>query len=286
MRILICGHRSFAASGLREVLEHAGHQVETFSRGESMRSGSDVSGDVFLIDENEHLAAGYDFVVNFILIKGDSVRENLAYANALLRFCNRIKPRALLQVSSISTYPRTLREVNEETPIASPGALHGPYAAVKTAFDSALQNSERAFHVSYLRPGFIVDRSNGSAPMAGIARRVLGPLHVILGDRGSPLPLIKRSQFHEAISRIIASEEVANCYLLFANDGGTKFSYARQHLRGPLCPLPKSATLLAAHAFQILGIFSARQLAQVEGLFCRTSFNSSETERVLGMKFR
>src|SRR5207249_3024913 len=49
VRTLLCGHRSFAARGLAEALEGAGHQVVRFSRGEVGRAQRSVSGPVDLL---------------------------------------------------------------------------------------------------------------------------------------------------------------------------------------------------------------------------------------------
>ncbi len=285
MRILICGHRSFAATGLVEALERAGHAVETFSRGDSERSGNHITGNVFTIDESKHLSERYDFVINFIIIKNESVGDNLRYARALVNLCNRVRPRALIQISSISAYSRERPRVVETTPISTPGTARGPYAAIKSEVDHHLESADRQFPICFVRPGFITDPSV-TPSMAGVARRLCGPVHLLMGDRKTPLPQISRADLHEALARIVEKRQLDSCYLLCSNRQGTKYAYARKHLNGPILSLPRTPTLLTARFLKAMGLFSERQYFQVRGLFCRTSFDPSVTEKALGMEFR
>jgi hypothetical protein len=48
MKILLCGERSFAASGLYEKLTAAKFDVDCFSRGIEERIENKITGDVFL----------------------------------------------------------------------------------------------------------------------------------------------------------------------------------------------------------------------------------------------
>ena len=53
--ILICGDRSFAANGLKQQLEKRGHTVECFSRGEIIKDGNLIRGNVFEMYNNPYL---------------------------------------------------------------------------------------------------------------------------------------------------------------------------------------------------------------------------------------
>lgn len=285
MRILICGHRSFAATGLQSRLALDGHVVHGFSRGPEAGDGRVVTGDVFAIATNAFLESHYDLVVNFILIKNGSVAANVRYANALMDLCDKVRPRALLQVSSISAYPLDERHVTEETAIDVTRSPRGPYAAIKIAVDHAIEGRRRDFAVSYLRPGFIIDEG-ATPPSAGIALQLRLGAWLVLGDRRTTLPILFRSEFHEAICRIVRESEVASTYLLFANDGMTKASYVRRYLHATPISLPRSPLLHTAAALAELGLLSAERASQVRGLFRRTRFDSRATEARLQMRFR
>ena len=69
-KILICGHRSFVATGLINKFKTAGIDFDCFSRGKEERNGNVVTGDVFLMHQNSELSENYDIVVNYILLKG------------------------------------------------------------------------------------------------------------------------------------------------------------------------------------------------------------------------
>src|ERR1700727_2408936 len=71
-RVLLCGHRSFAARGLMERLQTAGHQVICFSRGIEDEKDDIVTGPVARIHTNPHLSGDFDTLINYILLKEES----------------------------------------------------------------------------------------------------------------------------------------------------------------------------------------------------------------------
>ena len=85
--VLVCGHRAFAARGLRDLLEAQGHQVTEFSRGPIGRKCGSFTGPVTELHCNPHLEAGYDAVVNFIVLRHESVQRNLDYFESLSKMC-------------------------------------------------------------------------------------------------------------------------------------------------------------------------------------------------------
>ena len=78
-KILICGHRSFVATGLINKFKTAGIDFDCFSRGKEERNGNVVTGDVFLMHQNSELSENYDTVVNYILLKRIFNIVNLSY---------------------------------------------------------------------------------------------------------------------------------------------------------------------------------------------------------------
>ena len=83
MKILICGHRSYAARNFKEKLENAGHEVWCFSRGNVMVDNHVITGPVMEMDKNPYLKGiSVEVVINFILLDGQSVDDNLKYIDA------------------------------------------------------------------------------------------------------------------------------------------------------------------------------------------------------------
>lgn len=54
-KVLICGHRSFVATGLIKELENNGISYDCFSRGEVKRDGDVVTGNVLSMADNDLL---------------------------------------------------------------------------------------------------------------------------------------------------------------------------------------------------------------------------------------
>lgn len=81
-KVLICGHRSFVATGLMKELENNGISYDCFSRGEVKHDGDVVTGNVMNMADND-LLAEYDTVVNYIILKEQSVEDNIAYIQSL-----------------------------------------------------------------------------------------------------------------------------------------------------------------------------------------------------------
>jgi len=284
MNVLICGERSFVAKGLVEKLIGNGFSVDAFSRGPEARNGNSVTGDVFAIDENPHLADSYDVVVNFILIKNGDMDENLRYAQALHRFCDSRHVGRLVQISSISVYPNGAPYVDEASAIENDTTRKGSYAAIKIAVDRYLSDASKSYGITFVRPGFIVD--DGIIPsMVGIVRSILPGMGILMGNRRTSLPLVRRSCVHEALLRMLKDGKWRDVYLLLENRGGTKWDFAKSYFRGIILPLPRGGVLLAAQFLRVIGVFRKRHLEMLKGLFKTTYFDSSETEYALQMSF-
>src|ERR1035437_1774714 len=104
MKVLVLGHRSFAARGLPEALKAAGHEVTCFSRGVVGEREGVVTGPVEEVDKNPHLQVRFDAVINYILLKDDGVEKNVAFVGAVARLCKERGVGQLVQISSISSY--------------------------------------------------------------------------------------------------------------------------------------------------------------------------------------
>lgn len=282
-RVLICGHRSFVATGLTEMFEKHGISYDCFSRGKEEREGNVVTGDVLTMADNSQLDT-YDTIINFIILKEKSVEDNLQYIQSLLDFCKKKGVKHLVQISSISAYPNEATYVDEKSEIERDWHNKGGYASIKVAVDHYLdEHPIEGMTVSFVRPGFIYEK-NHEISKAGILISKCG-LHVLLGDKKTCLPLISRHNIHEALSRIVEAEKKENVYLLLNKDkaDGTKYNFVRRQWNVKPLSLPYSPIMLAARILRTIGVFKQHHYLKVVGLFKRTWFNSEGTEKALGM---
>ncbi len=282
-KVLICGHRSFVATGLGKELDKAGITYDCFSRGEEKRDGNVVTGDVLAMANNACLDE-YDTVINYIILKEQSVEDNISYIKSLLDFCKKKKVKHLLQISSISVYPNEAVVVTESSDIEKDYHNKGGYASIKVAVDHYLmEHSVEGMTVSFIRPGYIYTK-NKEISKAGILVSKLG-MNVLLGDKKTTLPLICRETLHKAITKIVASEHKEQVYLLLNKDKelGTKYNFVcHQWNVNPIC-LPYAPIIACAKILKGIGVFKQHHYLKFVGLFKRTWFNSSHTEEVLGM---
>lgn len=284
-RVLICGHRSFASTGLVDMMEANQIIFDCFSRGKEDKVGNVITGDVMSMINNKYLD-NYDTVINFIILKGKSVEENIDYIKVLLDFCKKKKVKHLIQISSISVYPNEAKEVDERSSIESDWHNKGGYARIKVAVDQYIEdNISEEIKVSYVRPGFIYTK-NKEISKAGILISKLG-INILLGDKKTTLPLINREVLHEAIIRIIKTDEPKKVYLILNKDkeAGTKYEFVRNQWNVlPIC-LPYWLIMGGAKLMKFIGILQPRIYQMFVGLFKRTWFNSTDSEKYLGMSF-
>ena len=284
-KVLICGHRSFASTGLSEMMETNQIMFDCFSRGNEEKVGNVITGDVMFMTDNKYLD-NYDTVVNFIILKEKSIEENIEYLKVLLDFCKRKKVKHLIQISSISVYPNEAVEIDEHSSIESDWHNKGGYARIKVAVDKYIEsNVPEGIKVSYVRPGFIYTK-NKEISKAGILISKFG-INILLGDKKTTLPLINREILHEAIIRIIKAEEPKKVYLILNKDKETetKYKFVRNQWNVlPIC-LPYWLIMGGAKLMKFIGILNQRSFQKFVGLFKRTWFNSTESERNLNMSF-
>ncbi len=284
-KILVCGHRSFVATGLADKLSSDGLTFDCFSRGDEKREGCIVTGDVMKMADNRFLSE-YQTVVNFIILKNCSVEDNIRYIASLLDFCKKKKVKHFVQISSISVYPNEADEVNEKSPIESDWRNKGGYASIKVAVDHYLEdNPVEGMKVTFVRPGFIYTK-NREISKAGILISKPG-LNILLGDKKTTLPLINREVLHEAIIKIINARNPEKVYLILNKDksAGTKYEFVcNQWNITPIC-LPYGIIMGLARFMKSIGVFKQRHWLKFVGLFKRTWFNSTVSEKLLDMSF-
>lgn len=284
-KLLLCGHRSFVASGLVDKLCTEKLSYDTFSRGIEERVYENVTGDVLRMHENKCLG-DYDTVINFIILKDRSVEDNLEYIKSLLLFCEKKHVNRLIQISSISVYPNDAAVVTEESEIEKDWHHKGDYASIKVAVDHFIEEHKpEGLEVIYVRPGFVYEK-NHEICKTGILISRFG-LNILLGDKKTTLPLISKNKIHDALIKISQAGKVNNVYLLLNSDkeDGTKYNFVTRQWKVNPITLPSKTLLLLARLMKAIGLFKERHNLKVVGLFKQTWFDSRESEKALGMSF-
>lgn len=284
-KVLICGHRSFVATGLSKFLTINNLENDCFSRGITERKDNIITGDVMNMKDNIYLDT-YDTVINFIILKNESVEKNIEYIKSLLEFCKLKRVKHLIQISSISVYPNECKYINEESEIEEDYHNKGGYASIKVAVDHYLmENKIEGLNVSFVRPGYIYTK-NQEASKAGILVSKFG-FNVLLGDNKTSLPLICREKLHETLLKIINSNKKENVYLVLNSnkEEGTKYNFVIQQWNvKPIC-LSYNFFISIAKLLKAIGIFKNKHYLKVVGLFKRTWFDAHKTEQILDISF-
>jgi nucleoside-diphosphate-sugar epimerase/predicted dehydrogenase len=291
-RVLVLGHRSFAARGLAEMLRAEGHQVTFFSRGREGRSGDAVTGDVSKLAGNPHFDAGYDTVINYILLADAGTEENEAFLAALLALCAAKGVRHLVHLSSISVYKGSAKLVHEETETESDPTRKGSYGAVKVIQDNYLKrHCPSSLALTLCRPGFILG-AGVMNPLVGTAFRT--PFNFLLGfgNLKCHIPVTTRDLVNRALVRIVATPPAGREVVVLADRASpTKrefVSYANRELGyGARClSLPVWLWLTAAFFGQILVRLAGLKLGLyriVRNACRRQSFCAEASEKRLGL---
>ena len=119
------------------------------------QKGNVITGPVMEMN-NSLLGDNYDTVINFIILKGKTVNENIEYIKSLLRFCQAKHVKNLIQISSISVYPNGAAYIDEYAEIEKDYRNKGEYASIKVAVDHYLMdNAPNEWNVIFVRPGFV-----------------------------------------------------------------------------------------------------------------------------------
>ena len=277
--ILICGHRAYAARGLKNVLEEHGHSVLEFSRGEVNRVGSTVTGPVVEMDKNPMFVETIDVVINFILLQDATIAENKDYVRALLRFCSARSVKRLIQISSISSYPNDASLIDESTPTEKQVELKGGYGIIKATVDNVLGDARKVapFDVIFARPGYIVAADNPH-PFKGIAKFIGAKLAILIGDKKATLPCIHRGVLHRCLAEIAVQDNPLPVYLLIEEGTETKYEYFRTQSLAKVVPLPKRVFFFIADIAKVLHVCSERQACMIKGIFKVNRFDNTLTK--------
>ena len=274
--ILICGATSFVANGLKELLLQKGYEVDTFGR----KNGSYIE-----IDRYEGLSKQYDIVVNYAVLKDQSMEENVRYMEALIRMCKEHGVKKLIHFSSIMVYNYHLGKLDENSPIDTvAGTMMEGYGKIKIAVDEYLNSVKEGlpFEVVMVRPGYVL-ADNRPAPFI---KQLLGGISVILGNRKSKQPIVRREDIHEALVRIIETENNLPVYHLFQNNDITKYAFAKQTVGGVILTLPKVIFERIPNLMMKLHVIKPALYSRFDGMYNYNVASSEMTEKMLKMQFK
>lgn len=299
MKILLAGHRSFAARGLADGLRESGHQVVCFSRGEIRRENHIATGPVTELPRHPGLRDPFDAVLNFIVLKGESVRRNRKYARALLHFCTEHEVDRLIHVSSISVYPRGRNRIDADAKMERVPGKKGTYGAWKVAADRELvEQRPEGLGLVLVRPGFILGPGLMN-PVVGNALRLPSDRLLCLGNPRTELPVISRKLVHEALERTVEApfppDREVSVLLLASPKSPTRLEYLRAccevvgagtGVRMLPVPVWLAAGLGAELAARLIGKGDLEPLRKIRDVCARHTYDPSVTERRLGMDFR
>lgn len=283
-KILICGATSFVAKGLAEILRNEGHEIDLFSRGDILKTGSVITGDYLTIANNEYLAPEYDSVVNYAVIKDGTVASNIQYIKSLVKMCQDKGVKKLIHFSSVMTYGYHVGMINENTPIETlEETWKKGYGEFKIAVDQYLMSIRESlpFEVVFVRPGYVLADNR---PCPFIRPLPLG-FTLIKGDNKSKQPIVKREDIHEAILKIIETDDNIPVYHFFPNDGMTKYRFAMQMGYKHLIPMPRLIFKYLPWLMMKMGIMPKAMYSRFDGMYNECEFSSELTEKKLEIKF-
>lgn len=275
-KILICGATSFVANGLKELLLQKGYEVDTFGR----KNGSYIE-----IDRYEGLSKQYDIVVNYAVLKDQSMEENVRYMEALIRMCKEHGVKKLIHFSSIMVYNYHLGKLDENSPIETvAGTMMEGYGKIKIAVDEYLNAVKEGlpFEVVMVRPGYVL----ADGRPAPFIKRLPGGISVILGNKKSKQPIVRREDIHEALVRIIETDKNLPVYHLFQNNDITKYAFAKQTVGGVILTLPKVIFERIPYLLMKLHVIKPALYSRFDGMYNYNIASSEMTEKKLNMQFK
>lgn len=275
-KILICGATSFVAKGFKELLIQQGFDVDTFGRKD---------GSYLEIDKNPLLADSYEAVVNFAVLKDQNIEDNVSYMKSLVEMCKQKQVKKLIHFSSIMVYSYHLGKLDENSPIDTvANTMMEGYGKIKIACDEFLNSVKQSlpFEVVMVRPGYVI-ADNRPAPFI---KRLPCSVSVILGNKKSRQPIVKREDIHLALLKIIETDKNLPVYHLFQNNDITKYNFAKQTVGGLILVLPKFIFEGMPKLMMKMGLMKKALYSRFDGMYNYNVASSTMTESKLNIKFK
>lgn len=275
-KILICGATSFVAKGFKKLLIQQGFDVDTFGRKD---------GSYLEIDKNPLLADSYEAVVNFAVLKDQGIEDNVSYMKSLVKMCKQKQVKKLIHFSSIMVYSYHLGKLDENSPIDTvANTMMEGYGKIKIACDEFLNSIKQSlpFEVVMVRPGYVL-ADNRPAPFI---KRLPCGVSVILGNKKSRQPIVKREDIHLALLKIIETDKNLPVYHLFQNNDITKYNFAKQTVGGLIFVLPKFIFEGLPRLMMKMGMMKKALYSRFDGMYNYNVASSTMTESKLNIKFK
>jgi nucleoside-diphosphate-sugar epimerase len=275
-KILICGATSFVAKGFKELLIQQGFDADTFGRKD---------GSYLEIDKNPMLADSYEAVVNFAVLKDQNIENNVSYMKSLVEMCKQKHVKKLIHFSSIMVYSYHLGKLDENSPIDTvANTMMEGYGKIKIACDEFLNSIKQSlpFEVVMVRPGYVL-ADNRPAPFI---KRLPCGASVILGNKKSRQPIVKREDIHLALLKIIETDKNLPVYHLFQNNDITKYNFAKQTVGGLILVLPKLIFEGLPRLMMKMGMMKKALYSRFDGMYNYNVASSTMTESKLNIKFK
>lgn len=275
-KILICGATSFVAKGFKELLIQQGFDVDTFGRKD---------GNYLEIDKNPMLADSYEAVVNFAVLKDQNIENNVSYMKSLVEMCRQKHVKKLIHFSSIMVYSYHLGKLDENSPIDTvANTMMEGYGKIKIACDEFLNSIKQSlpFEVVMVRPGYVL-ADNRPAPFI---KRLPCGASVILGNKKSRQPIVKREDIHLALLKIIETDKNLPVYHLFQNNDITKYNFAKQTVGGLILVLPKFIFEGLPRLMMKMGMMKKALYSRFDGMYNYNVASSTMTESKLNIRFK
>lgn len=284
IKILLCGASSFVATGVEDVMRNIGIVADMFSRGNESRNGDIIYGKYIDIASNKFLNDNYDIVINFAVLKDDTVENNIRYIKSLLKLCAEKNVKKLIHFSTIMNYNYHLRSINEKTDIETlKNTSKRGYAEIKIAVDNylLLVKDSLPFELILVRPGYVL-ADNRPCPFIKPLRCGFA---IIKGNKKSRQPIVKREDIHEALIKIINIGNNDVVYHFFPNDKMTKYRYAKLLGYKHIIVMPKLIFKYVPLLLMKIGIMPKSLYSRFDGMYIESDFSSERTEDKLSIKF-
>lgn len=207
MNVLIFGSSSFAGQCLETRLIGAGHEVYHFNRGPVARNGYRITGSLDDLEDNPYWPAQVDVIINYTLLKGLTIDQNIEFCTHLLALARRVGCGRLIHISSVSVYKFSNRVVDEYGEVEQDAAKKGPYAALKVATENYLRAQAGDLPIVFVRPGFILGEGLVSATV-GTAVKIPGGRLLILGNAADTMPITTRAVLDEVLLALVERKQV------------------------------------------------------------------------------
>jgi hypothetical protein len=284
-KAILFGKNAFVAKGLSEILDEDKFQVDWFSRGVNSRSGNIIFGSTATLLANEFFQDRYDILVNFVILKDQSIEENIQFIDSLLKFAALKGISKLIHFSSVMVYPYESKMIDENSHIEDfSRTTKGHYAQIKIAVDDYIlkESQKYDFEVSLVRPGYVFDQTH----QPNFSKKIIGNIRILLGDSKSVLPTIEKTKLHLGLLQLFEGNKMPLVCHFFSNYGTNKLEFT-------LAKYPNTRIINVNRIIMwlmpkiIFNRFDFTRLlrSRFESLFIRTNFSSIKTMDILKVKF-